>query len=272
MKIAFCLHGLASGKNFKFGGLPVTFNNEADLFHKYLIDNNDVDSFYHTWKSEDDDQSQQVFECYLPKKYKVEAVKTFKPPTLREYLKYFSRRLRGRKKLELQRVNNIYSRWYSFRQAIELVREYEKETGTKYDYIFITRFDMSLFRNIEFESMKPTNFYCGDWYHFFDKEGRKIHEHFLFENPNKVSKSVDGYPKNNNGISDFWFCASPEMMEEFSKIYYELGDLIKHAGKSNHCIAQEKLKRMDMLGNLSKMLEFGRDYYLTRWIANTVSE
>lgn len=263
MKIAFCLHGLSSGLNFKEGGLPVTFGSEAKLFHKHLIDLNTTDCFFHTWES---DFSENIIKTYNPKKFKVESTKVFVKPNFIDKLKYYINNKFIGVKEELHRVNNVYSRWYSFYESVKLVTDYEKETGVKYDYIFISRFDMSLFVDIKFENFNKSKFYCGDWYVFYDKDNNMLDEKKLFNNEKKFRKKIDGYPANDRGISDFWFFAERDLMVSFSKIYLELNTLIKAAGKSNHLIALEKLKMIGKEKDIEKFLEFGKDYYLSRWI------
>lgn len=262
MKIAFCLHGLSSGSNFKEGGLPVSFSKESKLFKKHLINLNDTDCFYHTWESE---SSKDLFNTYNPKGFKVEPIKTFVKPKIFDKLKHiYNKKVKGID--ELQRLNNIFSRWYSFYESINLVLDYEKKMGVKYDFIFNTRFDMSLFHDIRFELLDKSNFYCGDWYSFYNSKNELIDEKKIFNNKEIAYKKVEGYPENNYGISDFWFCAEKETMAKFSKIYLELDKLVKIAGKSNHLIALEKIKLMEKEKTINKFLEFGKDYYLSRWI------
>ncbi|SHI70208.1 hypothetical protein [Algibacter luteus] len=262
MKIAFCLHGLSAGLNFKEGGLPVTFSKESDLFKKHILDLNDVDCFFHTWES---DSIDDLVAIYKPKKHKVEPIKTFKKPNLIERLKHkYRKSVKGVN--ELQRINNVYSRWYSFYESTKLVEQYEKETGIKYDFIFNTRFDMSLFKDILFQDLDKSKFYCGDWYNYYDKNGNMLDETKLFNNKEKHSKEVNGFPENINGLSDFWFCSGRDTMVKFSQIYFELKGLVKIAGKSNHRIALAKLRSMNMEKDIAKILEYSKDYYLSRWI------
>lgn len=261
MKIAFCLHGLSSGTNFKEGGLPVTFSAESKLYHKHLIDINNTDCFYHTW---DSDVSSSIFQAYRPKKFKVEPTRIFVKPNKLDYLKHRINKLMGIN--ELYRVNNLHSRWYSFYESVKLVTDYENETGIKYDFIFATRFDMSLFKDVIFKNFDKSKFYCGDWYSYYDENNMPIDEKQLFNNKNKVRKEVEGYPNNKRGISDFWFFSQRDTMVDFSRLYLELDKLINRAGKSNHLIALEKIKLMGKQDDIFKFLEFGKDYYLSRWI------
>ena len=223
---------------------------------------NNVDCFYHTWESE---SVEDLVSIYKPKKYKVEQTKIFIKPKLIDKLKHvYNKKIKNIN--ELQRLNNIHSRWYSFYESVKLVSDYEKETGTKYDFIFNSRFDMSLFENILFTDLDKSKFYCGDWYRFYDKNNNIIDEKKIYRNKNIHTKKVEGYPENENGVSDFWFCSEKEVMVEFSQIYLELKKLVRIAGKSNHRIAMEKIKSIQMEDNLFKFLEFGQDYYLSRWI------
>lgn len=260
MKIAFCLHGISYGKNYKDGGLPVSFYKEAEFYHKFIIDKYNADCFYHTWESQFENE---IFSIYKPKEFEIEKSKVFHKLNLIDYVKFYRKRFMGFN--ELHRRNNIISRWYSFQKTIQQVVEYEKRHNIKYDFVFISRFDMLLFKEIPFDKLDKNRFYVGDWYEFYDKNNEKIDENILFNNKNKVSKVENGYPVNRNGLSDFWFSSSLSIMKEISSIYYELDDLMECAGESNHKIILEKLKRMGMLENISKILEFSTDYYLTRW-------
>lgn len=261
-KIAFCLHGLAAGKNFKHGGLNVTFESESSLYKKHILNINNCDVFLHSWSTEAADD---LISTYQPEKYLFENPTVFVKPALKEKIKDFKNKIRGKKR-ELYRINNIYSRWATFKRVIDLVSKHEDEKSIKYDFIFVGRFDMSLFSDLDFNNLDNSKFYSGKWIGFRDSHGNIISDEKIEFIDDKKFKYEKGFPSTNEGISDFWFAGSPSKIFEFAEIFDELESLIKTAGKSNHKIALEKIKRMGMLENYERVLEFSSDYQLTRWL------
>ena len=122
MKVALCLHGLVgSTKSVSYD------RDESDLdgkklcaelafkdWKKYIIDENDVDVFIHSW---DLDLKNYLVESYQPKKYQIEKQIIFKP----EY------------KEDNPRNRAVYSRFYGSKKVIELKQKYEKDNNFKYD-------------------------------------------------------------------------------------------------------------------------------------------
>lgn len=261
-KIAFCLHGLAAGKNFKHGGLEVTFETESDLYKQHILNINDCDVFMHSWSVDVEEQLRRI---YSPKLASFQSSETFVTPTLGERFKDFKKKLRGKTR-ELHRVNNIYSRWATFKRAIDLVSRYEQDTNTQYDFIMISRFDMSLFVDIDFSQLDPERFYCGHWVGSRTSEGKVIPEEQLSGHPDRFFNFDRGFPTTNEGISDFWFIASAANMKRFAQISDTLPELIAHVSTSNHKIALEQVRRLGLITRLEHTLEFGKDYQLTRWL------
>jgi hypothetical protein len=261
-KVAFCLHGLAAGKNFKHGGLEVTFEAESDLYKQHILGINNCDVFMHSWSV---DVADQLKEIYQPRKALFQNSEVFFTPTLGERFKDFKKKLRGKTR-ELYRVNNIYSRWATFKRAVDLVGQYEEENGVRYDFIMVSRFDMSLFTDIDFSQLDPEKFYAGRWVGFRDTSGKVIPEEKTFSHPDKFFRYERGFPTTNEGLSDFWFIASADNMKRFAQIFDELEQLIPKTATSNHKIALEKVRQLGLIPKLEFMLEFSKDYQLTRWL------
>ena len=87
-KVAFCLHGLAAGKNFKHGGLEVTFEAESDLYKQHILGINNCDVFMHSWSV---DVADQLKEIYQPRKALFQNSEVFFTPTLGERFKDFKK-------------------------------------------------------------------------------------------------------------------------------------------------------------------------------------
>jgi hypothetical protein len=261
-KIALCLHGIAAGKNFKHGGLEVSFKEEAKSYKKHIVDINDCDVFMHSWSV---DARIELDAIYSPKASLFENSEVLYLPTIFERIKDFKKKVRGKKR-ELYRLNNIYSRWLTFKRAVDLVRDYEKIHGISYDFIMVSRFDTTLKVDVDFSKLDSTKFYAGDWIGYRDSAGDEIPEENLANHPDKYFKYSRGFPANNDGLQDFWFISNSNNMMEFSKIYDELDYLIQKTGVSNHRISARKLKEMGLLKNFERLLVFSEDYCLTRWM------
>ena len=261
MKVALCYHGIAKGYNFKNGGLPVGFSHEFDLIKKNLIEFNkdcSFDIFLHSWSL---DAKDEVVEKLKPQDFLFEKSKEFEKPSIEFYIKEKVKKIIG-KGYEAQRINNIYSRWYSFKQVCDLV----KKSNQKYDLIIVTRFDMCLLSEFDLSKLKTEYFYSGDWITFKEDNKEILEENWTKQKDylNAISK---GYPFDKEGLQDFFFISSQDyMLNYFSNIFSELKLLLKKYGKSNHLIALGKLKEDNILNKHKRVLTYSKDYFLSRWL------
>tara|TARA_B100001094_G_scaffold333124_1_gene408804 strand:- start:34423 stop:35295 length:873 start_codon:yes stop_codon:yes gene_type:complete len=157
MKIALCLHGLASGKNDR--GVPVSIENSMSSIKGNLMSDYDVDVFYHTWSK---DSEEYLNESYSPKGYEIEEQINFDHPFKPDGEKSADFSFTPEVQVKMQ---STYSRWYSLAKSIKLKKDYEKENDMKYDFVFSTRFDIAFYEKfINFESLDPNNFYVSNWW------------------------------------------------------------------------------------------------------------
>lgn len=261
MKVALCYHGIAKGYNFKNGGLPVGYEHEFDLVNKNLIEYNKEHSFdiyLHSWSLE---YEKEIVAKMSPKKYLFEPSKEFKKPSIFKLVKEKVKKSLG-KGYEVQRMNNIYSRWYSYKKVCDLV----EQSNEKYDLVIVTRFDMCLFRQFNISELDSSNFYSGDWITYY-KDGVELLEEKYDSKDASLERVSKGYPFDNEGFQDFFFISSQEyMINKFSTIFNNLSALIKKYGPSNHSIAFGKLKEDNKLNKHKRVLTYGSDYFLSRWI------
>lgn len=259
--MALCYHGIAKGQNFKNGGLPVGFEHEFHLITQNLIKNNKdckFDIFLHSWSL---DYKDEVIEKLKPLDYIFEKPKEFKKPSLLKILKENIKKALG-KGYEINRVNNIYSRWYSFKKVCEMV----KKSNNTYDLVIVTRFDMCLLTKFNLSEIDANNFYSGDWITYYNGDLELLEEDYDESNSDLqiVSK---GYPYDEEGLQDFFFISSQKYMtSKFSNIYDDLENLLRSYGLSNHSIAFGKLKNDSMLSKHKRVLVYSKDYFLSRWI------
>ena len=262
MKVALCLHGISKGKNNKYGGLPVNFEEEAKLYKKNYIIPNNADVFIHSWKNND---INSILNMYSPVDYLFEESKIFRKNSLKTTLLNSLRSVTG-KKVEHNRLNNIFSRWYSFYKVIDLLNQHENKINQKYDIIMVSRFDLSLFSSINLNFFEKNKFIVPTWCGYRDSLGRKIPEDKIYLSLDKKYKYIRGFPYDDEGLLDFWFISSSNIIKEFANIYNELDKFISNVGLSNHKIALEKIKEMQMLSSLQFRQESYSDFCLTRWM------
>jgi hypothetical protein len=155
MKIAICLHGLASGFNDK--GVPVSFEEGIESLKQNVFGDHDVDIFFHTWS---EDSEKDLVERYNPKKYLVEKQIIFKHPYGIDSTQYsFTPDIQTK-------LQSTYSRWYSLDKCISLKKEEEDANDFKYDFVLALRFDMVFYDSfIKFENLNPNVFYVSNWWH-----------------------------------------------------------------------------------------------------------
>lgn len=261
MKIALCYHGIACGKNFKEGGLPVGYSEEFDLMKRNLISHNknhDFDVFIHSWSK---DFESLVVNKMQPKGYCFENSIDFKKETFSFHFKESIKKILGLYS-EPKRINNIYSRWYSFYKVCEIASRYKGD----YDLVIVTRFDMCLMAPILIDEFSSEYFYSGDWETFYSND-RELLESDYKKSHGMATKMKKGFPYDNEGLQDFFFVSSRDyMLNSFSKIYLELEFLLKKYGPSNHLIALGKLKEDDFSTKHRRKITYFKEYFLSRWI------
>jgi len=161
MKIAYTINGLMGsidGKNFE--------NKNADhvnILAKYvyksidsrILKNNDVDIFLFSWH---DKEGEHIDNIFKPKKsIHTEQIKFTDLPAWLD-----------KDPGHRPRVQAHISRWYGFKEVMKLRKQYEQETGTKYDLVVNARFDHYWEKDIDFSTFDTnqihlSNFTCTTW-------------------------------------------------------------------------------------------------------------
>jgi len=202
MKVAFCLHGLAGGKNDK--GEPVEWNKIAyPLFKTHILDKNNADVFIHSWTV---DLKDELVQLYKPRKYIFEQQIMFDKAATYKH--------------------SIYSRWYSLKKVVELKQKYELENNFKYDCVMITRFDLGFYRDVNFNEFDMNYFYAPTWEESICwREG--IEDLWFFSNSEFIDKFstlydyLDQYFLINPNPSNHWLAKHHlEKLELFKKTKY----------------------------------------------------
>lgn len=257
MRVAFCLNGLASGFNAKYGGQPVDFKIAFDHYKKHILDKNDCDVFIHTWSVESE---KELKEIYKPKKSIFEKQIIFHKPNFLHKLVNNNPELK----------NNTYSRWYSTKKTIELKKQYEEEHNFKYDCVFVTRFDLAFFSDVIFKDYNMDKFYAAHAGRYFSPEDTPLPNNLYYSTKKKIDMSKYtykhlGFPYNGEGLSDLWFFSNSENMDKFSTLYDHI-DKYLHNGcpLSNHLLPLHHLRELEILHKLEFTLYRFRDFALVR--------
>ncbi|WP_430428589.1 hypothetical protein [Maribacter litoralis] len=263
MRVALCYHGISSGKNFKEGGLAVAFESEFDSIQRFLIKSNpncDFDIYLHSWVNSNQNE---VIQKLRPVDYLFENTINFNKPTMLFKFKQLVKKKLNKPYFESNRINNIYSRWYSFQKVCELVSKNKQ----KYDLIFVTRFDMVLRDSISLKNISPEYFYSGDWETLYNGKIELKETDYTKVITQNVERHKKGFPYDEEGLQDFFFIGSPTyILKDFSKIYFNLKFLIKKYGASNHLIALGKLKEDNKINIHKRVYLYFQEYFLSRWL------
>ena len=279
MKIALCLFGVVGGHKGKAhsGSSLDVLSKGFECYEKNILSKYDVDVFIHSWTTE---MKSEILEKYEPKNYKFENQKIFKIPSYVKGTKGTSRKEKKKRK------QNHYSRWFSTFESVNLKHQYEEENIIKYDFVLTSRFDVAWQTPIHFEKLDSKLFYASHWPRWFDESGKKVHGKDWFglleKNGNKLknqyTKKLVGYPYNNEGLLDLWFLSGSELMDEFSKLYFNLDEYNKlkncprdeYGSISNHRLSLYHLEALGLKNNIKLIFDLHDDcplvrrkYYLT---------
>ena len=190
MKIAYTMNGLIgglSGKNSSGSNSDdqlIVLKYVSQILQKYIMPWNNVDFFIFSWHTDFmDDFNRNI----SPVKCKLLPQIDFKIP---EHLKGGN----------INRVIAHYSRWYGFKEVMNLVSEYEKEHYFEYDLVVNARFDICW--------NKP--------FYFKDLDVGKFHIPF------HPDVSNYGWPDEGPEILDHVFASSSEWMKGYSTMFDHL--------------------------------------------------
>ena len=132
MRVAYTMNGLIGGLSGKnSSGSPrddqlLVLKYVSKILKKYIVSYNDVDFFIFSWHT---DFEEEFIKNLSPKKLKLIPQIDFEIP---EHLKNGN----------ISRVIAHKSRWYGFKEVMNLVSKYEKEKGFEYDLVVNARFDI----------------------------------------------------------------------------------------------------------------------------------
>ena len=250
MKIAVCFYGLVGSVDKKYGeGRSLNPGICYDYYKKNVIETKHrIDIFIHSQSVEFKDQ---LVNLYKPKLYKIEKQKNFflktvfhkkiitellNLPIKMIYKKNSFQNLSSKFKNKFIRCLNLWSRWYSTKEVVDLKLEYENQNNFKYDLVMLTRFDLAFLTKFNFDEIS--------------KENLTVPNHNDVPGPrNNYQKKIE---KNNRtfekGISDFWFISSSQNIDIFSSLY----NYFNQYNISSHVSSYEHSKRKKLNLNFYK--------------------
>lgn len=218
MRIALCLKGNIGGNagKSKDRNLP-NAKKSFDCWKKNLIDINDIDVFFHCW---DKQYEEELLKWYNPKKYLFEEQIDFKNNNLR----FFATK------------SNAYSSY----KSITLMNECELSNNMKYDIVILSRFDVSIFKKIDFDketlSLNDTLYHTGT---------SPIHKFPQY--PPEIC--VGGCCDKNSWryeIGDLMFFSNSNNMYKFiTEIYHNINEYYNKY-KSNHVLSYHQAKKQKL--------------------------
>ncbi|MFC1892237.1 hypothetical protein ACFLZT_07585 [Thermodesulfobacteriota bacterium] len=216
MKIAVCFYGLVGSKSHKDGkGTPLP----PELAHAYYQDNifahQSCDIFIHSWSIE---HKQNIIELYKPKSFLIEPQKYFTiAPKLCPKLSWKDRlfslvnkNIRVNSLAKYNSIHRAYSRWYSNKQTLKLMENYEDQTGIKYDCVMVTRLDIAFFNKIIFSDYNLDIFWASHW-----NDPPLPDNNFQYNYENHYQGT---------GFLDFWFFSNSNNMKQFGMLFDKIED------------------------------------------------
>jgi hypothetical protein len=276
MKIALVLHGKSGGSTDKDEKLSYDSNQAIPFIKKNILENNDVDIFYHTWE----EGYHKLWEDnYKPKKFLVEKSKKFITPSTKDVLRYWKKHFMSffgiYQKRELNYNNNIYSRWYSFKESLNLLINYSKVENINYDFVICSRFDFFLTKRINFDTLDKSKFYSSSEILFVDDYKIPIQPVSLYlkEEFNREKYSfveVDYFNNPINGMNDLFQMGSYENMIQLKDLFDKLDYYIKtlKIPNSNHHLLLAHLVEKKLEPLRTTILYNRLNCGLTRWMNN----
>ena len=189
MKIAICFFGQSYGTNCGYYNQSISYKKAFESVKKYIIQDYDVDIFFHTWITMNDKEKNEILNDLKPKYYEFQEQINFKTGKWGNVGAYWVTK----------------SRFYSQKKSLQLKNIYENKNNIKYDWVFLTRFDCIYSITHKFNTWDNKYFYIQR----------------AFEDPKlKAIWNPDSNIINNNSlVRDYYFFSDSNNMEKFKYLY-----------------------------------------------------
>ena len=262
MKIALCLYGVVGGTTGKADYAQSSLDILKLGYQKYkesLLDHYDVDIYLHTWSKE---LEKEILELYKPKKHLIEEQEVFDIPS------YVS----GDDPEQPKRRQGCYSRWRSTQKVLNL----KDSSGEKYDFTFVTRFDVAFENKIDFESLEKGKLYLSNWWSVSYKGSPDIFEDgrgIYYEKESEINEDEltfygRGYPYKDEGFMDLWMIGSDETISIFNNLFDNINQYQKEGGFpriSNHLLLLYHIYKSDLLNQVTLISNPLKDHAIIRY-------
>lgn len=232
MRVALCLYGLIGySKKFAEGEL-INYKLPYEIYRKNLFNKNvEIDIFIHSWSVN----------------YKEELIKLYKP---KAYV--FDQPRDDFKKIYGQKNFNDVSHLFTKKRSIEIKKEYEIKNNIKYDWVFLSRFDICLNKKIDYSKINNK---------FFYNVGPRRHH-------NKYCKCLFCDENNpSHCIQDQVYFSSSEKMDIFSSIFDKIKEYgIDYYGNiSLHVFAKKHLLKTGLWQDVNFYFNLVHNKYAHVW-------
>jgi hypothetical protein len=223
MKIALGLHGIVGGIGGKYGkgDSKKALELGYDHYKKYILDNNDCDVFCHTASLE---RANEILDLYQPVRHKFIPQPRFSVPE------------NGHTGYNEKRIQAHYHKWFSHKHVSQLRLQHERETGVKYDMMYIGRYDLAWNTVVNFSEFDPNKFWLGHWNRLDGISNPGWYKKRLEENLPLIKDNTDpfynkdiklvGYPHNDEGVIDQWAFSSPKNMDMYCTLYDHMDEYL----------------------------------------------
>ncbi len=245
MKIAYTINGLVGGFSGRNSNSTATKDDHililkylSNIFKNNIADHNDVDVFIFSWHT---DLEEEFNKYYAPKRMKLKPQIDFSIP---------AHLASG----NVPRVIAHKSRWYGFKEVMNLVWEYEIDNKFKYDMVVSARFDICWNKPYKFDKLDRSKFHI-PWH------------------PNWADY---GWPQNGEEILDHVFAARSIWMQHYSSLF-DLIDEYTLPGQcpqwntiSNHFLMVWHLRQLGILDETTVLKSFSTPKDKTSWYNNQI--
>ena len=230
VRIAFCLYGLSYGNNgdsdtfLTVRNARITYDISYKYFKKNIFDNNEnIDVFMHTWNNS---KKADILNLYKPVSYIFENPIDFtnKP----------------NHQASIRRIHSTHSMWHSIKNVINLKKKYESDNNFKYDYVFLTRFDITFERKLVFSSYNKNILYGGQLCNIYNKYGKQLESSSYFkiiknmtqvDIDNLIHKPVGYGHTSDLFFHDLFFFSNTNFIDVFGLIFDNIPSLIEETKK-----------------------------------------
>lgn len=242
-KVAVVFHGGMGRSQDQIEGIPADCYHGLNSFNKHIGMKENCDVYSHVWAHSASDNLLSFLNpraAIITEPYSFDLINLFgliasnRKRGMKPFL-YYLKSIAKDFDNERNRIHSIFSRWFSASLALQLLETTIKKEKCTYKWVILTRYDLEIFSQFDFNTLNPNKVYLGNNVKISDDDGNIIPNRYYWEYKKNKKLNIESVPfiSGSRGLEDFFVIGAPQNVIGLCKLHNKIGEIVKAGTKIN---------------------------------------